>query len=115
MIGLVLLVVIIVLLAITPWRRLSSTGRFWALAACLNTLVSFSMPTTLATSPWRPVVQLVLTVSAVVSFLLFGVGLILLKRQGWAAEISSVWIGLLVLGLLPGVLYTIFWLIGPLY
>src|SRR5688572_29054134 len=65
MIAVVLLVLILVFLAATPWRRLPTPGRIWAAGALLNSLVFFGMPTTAATSPWRPVVGWVLAGSAV--------------------------------------------------
>lgn len=115
MITIALLVLIFVLLAVTPWRRLPLVGQFWAAAALLNTLVFFSMPTTLATSVWRPVVGRVLFVSAALSFVLLVLGLILRKSHAAAGEIGSAWVGPLILVGLPAVLYTFFWVIGPLY
>jgi hypothetical protein len=115
MIAIALLVLIVLLLAATPWRRLSLAGRLWTVAALLNVLVFFSLPTTPATSPWRPVVQRTLAACAGVSLVLFAFGLILRKQQGPAADIRRAWLGPLILGLLPAVLYIFFRLIGPLY
>jgi hypothetical protein len=64
MIAVVLLLLIVLLLAVTPWRPLPMAGRLWAVAALLNALVFFGMPTTPATSAWRPVVSRVLAASA---------------------------------------------------
>jgi hypothetical protein len=115
MISVVLLILIVLLLAATPWRGLPLAGRFWAVAVLLNTLVFFSLPTTPATSPWRPVVQRTLAASAGMGLVLFAVGLILRKRQGTAPDIGRAWVGPLILGLLPAALYAFFLLIGPLY
>ena len=106
-----LLVLVLFLVATTPWSRLPSSGRFWIAAVLLNTLVFFCMPTTPATSPWRPVVSRVLAASATVSLALFVLGLQLRRRD----TSSRAWIGPLTLGALPAFLYGFFWLIGPLY
>jgi hypothetical protein len=110
-----LLVLVLVLLATTPWGRLPRSGRVWAVAALLNTLVFFSMPTTPATSSWRPVVARVLATSAALSFALFVLGLALRRRHTAPGVRSRGWMGPLLLGVFPGVLYAFFWLIGPLY
>jgi hypothetical protein len=81
MIAVVLFLLIVLLLAVTPWRRLPMAGRLWAVAALLNALVFFGMPTTPATSPWRPVVSRVLAASAATSFALLLLGLILRQRS----------------------------------
>src|SRR2546427_690944 len=60
MIAIVILILFILLVLTTPWRRLSAPARLWALVACSNALVFFGMPTTPATSPWRPIVGRVL-------------------------------------------------------
>ena len=114
MIVVVLLAVLGVLLATTPWNRLTTTGRLWALAAGLNTLIFFSMPITAATSPWRPVIGRVLAVSAGVSLLLLLLGLGLRHRHVAHAGLAA-WLGPLIVGALPGVFYVFFWIIGPLY
>jgi hypothetical protein len=114
MIAAMILAVLLLLLVATPWRRLSPAGRLWASAACLNTLVFFTMPTKAATSPWRPVVSGVLAASAGVSLALLVLGLVLRQRQATPAD-AGAWLGPLILGALPGVFYTFFWLIGPLY
>ncbi len=115
MVSVVLVVLIVVLLAAAPWRRLPRAGRFWAAAVWLNTLVFLSMPTTLATSPWRPVVQRILVWSAGAGLGLFLIGLVLWKRQDRAAGVRRAWTGPLILGLLPAMLYAFIWLIGPIY
>ena len=115
MIAVALLVLILLLLAATPWRRLPLAGRFWAVAALLNTLVFFGMPTTPATSPWRPVVGHVLAASAATSLALLVLGLILRQRHAAAGEIRGAWVGPLILGTLPVVFYSFFWVVGPLY
>ena len=106
-----LVVLALFLAATTPWGRLPLGGRLWAAAALLNTLIFFCMPTTPATSPWRPVVSRVLAASATVSLALFVLGLQLRRRD----PTSRAWIGPLTLGVLPACLYGFFWLIGPLY
>ena len=115
MIAVGLLVLVLVLLASTPWGRLPRSGRLWTAAALLNALVFFSMPTTPATSPWRPVVARVLATSATLSLALFVLGLVLRRRHTEPGVHSRGWIGPLILGVSPGVLYAFFWLIGPLY
>jgi hypothetical protein len=114
MIAAVILIVLALLLAATPWRRLSPVGRLWALAACLNALVFFSMHTIAATSPWRPVVGRVLAASAGMSLGLLLLGLVLRQRQATPSD-AGAWLGPLILGALPGVFYAFFWVIGPLY
>jgi hypothetical protein len=86
MIAIVLLLVSLLLVAATPWRRLPLDGRLWAAAALLNTMVFFALPTTPATSPWRPVVAHVLAGCAVASLLLVILGLILWRRHGTLAS-----------------------------
>ena len=115
MIALGLLLLIVLLLVATPWRRLPMAGRLWALAALLNALVFFSMPTTPATSPWRPVVSRVLAACAAASLALLVFGLILRQRYTTPGEIRGAWVGPLILGALPVVFYTFFWVVGPLY
>ena len=115
MIAIVLLLGSLVLMAATPWRRLPLDGRLWAAAALLNTVVFFAMPTTPATSPWRPVVARVLAGSAVASLLLLILGLILWRRHGTLASGGGVWVAPLVFGALPGAFYAFFWMVGPLY
>jgi hypothetical protein len=73
------------------------------------------MPTTPATSPWRPVVGRVLAASAATSLVLLVLGLFLRQRHTAAGEIGGAWMGPLVLGALPVVLYSFFWIVGPLY
>jgi hypothetical protein len=96
MIAVVLFLLIVLLLAATPWRRLPLVGRLWAVAALLNALVFFGMPTTPATSPWRPVVSRVLAASAATSLALVVLGLILRQRYATSGEIRG-------------------WVVGPLY
>lgn len=115
MIAVVLVLLIVLLLAATPWRRLPMAGRLWAVAALLNAVVFFGMPTTPATSPWRPVVSRVLAGSAATSLVLVVLGLILRQRYATSGEVRGVWAGPIILGALPVVLYTFFWVIGPLY
>ncbi len=110
----VLLIVITALVLTTPWRRLPPSAQLWAGAGCLNTLVFFAMPTTPATSPWRPVVSRVLALSAAFSVVavLLGVGL---RRRHAVAHLDSAWAAPLIIAALPGLLYAFFWAIGPLY
>jgi hypothetical protein len=115
MITVVILALIVLLLAATPWRGLPLAGQLWAMANFLNTLVFFSMPTTPATSLWRPVVARVLATSAGASLALLVLGLILRQRHAAAREVRAAWAGPLILGALPGVFYTFLWVIGPLY
>jgi hypothetical protein len=115
MIAIVLLSVLVLLLAATPWRRLAAGGRLWALAACLNALIFFSMPTTAATSPWRPIVGRVLATSAGLSLALLVLGLVLWRRQAAVPGAGAAWVAPLVIGALPSVFYAFFWVIGPLY
>jgi hypothetical protein len=115
MVALVVLLLILLLLGLTPWQRLPMAGRLWTVAALINTLVFLGMPTTAATSPWRPVVARVLASSAATSLGLLILGLILRRYlaplgmggRGWAAP--------LILGAVPIAFYTFFWIIGPLY
>jgi hypothetical protein len=115
MIAVVLLVLILLLLAATPWRRLPMAGQCWAAGGLLNVLIFFGMPTTPATSPWRPVVGHVLATSAAISLALLALGLILRQRHSAAGEVAGGWVGPLILSALPVVFYTFFWVIGPLY
>ena len=115
MIAVVLLLLVVLLLAATPWRRLPMAGRLWAAAALLNALVFFGMPTTPATSPWRPVVSRVLAASAATSLALLVLGLILRHRFATSGETGGAWLGPIILGALPVVLYTFFSVVGPLY
>lgn len=112
MIAIGLLVLMLLLVARTPWGRLSRAGRFWTGAALLNAGIFFAMPVTPATSPWRPVVARVLAASAAASFALFVVGLQLRRRH---SEASRGWTGPLILVVLPAFFYAFFWLVGPLY
>ncbi len=75
----------------------------------------FSMPTTAATSPWRPVAGRVLATSAGLSLVLLVVGFLIRQRQAESSDSDVPWLAPLVLGILPGVLYAFFWIIGPLY
>ena len=84
MIAVALLVLILLLLVAAPWLRLPRAGQLWAVTGLVNTLVFFAMPTTAATSPWRPVVADVLAASASMSFALLVLGLVLRKRDGAA-------------------------------
>jgi hypothetical protein len=115
MIAIVLGLLILALLARTPWRRLPMAVRVWAALASINTLVFFGTPTTPATSPWRPVVGRVLAGSAVASLALLVVGLILLQRYGAVNTRGSGWAGPLIIAALPIVSYAFFRIIGPLY
>jgi hypothetical protein len=115
MMAVALLVLILSVVAATPWRRLPMAGRYWAAAALLNVLIFFGMPTTPATSTWRPVVGRVLAASAAISLALLVLGLILRRRHPAAGEVAGAWIGPLILSALPVVFYTFFWVIGPLY
>jgi len=115
MVAIVLLGLLVFLVAATPWRRLPAGGRLWALVAGLNALIFFSLPTTAATSPWRPVVGRVLTASAGLSLALLVLGLVLWRRHAAAPGVGAVWVAPLVIGALPSLVYAFFWVIGPLY
>ena len=115
MIAIVLLDLLLFLLAATPWRRPPAEGRLWALAGCLNALIFFSLPTTAATSPWRPVVGRVLAASAGLSLALLVLGLVLRRRHAAVPGAGAVWVAPLVIAALPSVFYAFFWTIGPLY
>jgi hypothetical protein len=113
MIAAALLILIVLLLATTPWRRLPRAARLWTVVAVLKTVVFFGLPITPATSPWRPVITPARVVSAALSFVLLALGLLL--RHRYSAVGSSNWTGPLVLCALPALFYGFFWLIGPLY
>ena len=115
MIAIVLFVLGLLLLAATPWRRLPNLGRFWAVAAVLNASVFFGVPTTPATSPWRPVAARVLAASAALSLALVVLGLVLRHHHTGAGVDGGAWIGPLMLGALPVVFYVVFWIAGPFY
>ena len=115
MITVAILATLVLLLVATPWRRLGPGGRVWALAASLNALAFFSMPTTAATSPWRPVVGRVLATSAGVSLVLLLVGFSLRRRHVVPSDSEAAWLAVLILGALPCLFYAFFWVIGPLY
>jgi hypothetical protein len=115
LIAVTLLVLILLLLAATPWRRLPVGGQVWAVVAMLNAMVFFTLPTTPATSPWRSVVGRALATCAVASFALLVLGLILRKRHAAGGGAGGAWVGPLILGALPMVLYTFFRVVGPLY
>ena len=115
MIAIGILVLFIFLLVITPWRRLTISGRLWASAACFNTVVFFSMPTTPATSPWRPVVGGVLAASAGLSLVLALLGLVFRRGKAVEPEARAALRAPLIIGALPAAFYIFFWLIGPLY
>lgn len=99
----------------TPWRRLPIAGRWWFAAAMINTVVFLTMPTTAATSPWRPIVGRVLAASAAVSLALVVIGLVLRRRHAATGDTGGAWSGALILAALPGAFYAFFWIIGPLY
>jgi hypothetical protein len=109
------LALVVVLFLTASWRRLAASGRLWSVAACLNSLVFFGMPTMPATSPWRPLVARVLATSAAASVALVVVGVIRRRSQHETARTRPLWAGLLVIGALPAVFYAFFWAIGPLY
>ena len=111
MIAIVVGLLVLFLWLATPRGQLPRRGRFWAAAALLNTVIFFSMPTTPATSPWRPVVSRVLAASAAVSLVLFVLGLQLRRRHAS----RDGWTGPLILGALPAFWYGFFRLVGPLY
>jgi hypothetical protein len=106
MITVLIFALAVLLLAMIPLRRLPLAGQLWTMAAFLNTVIFFSMPTMAATSPWRPVVARMLATSAGASLALLVLGLILRRRQ--AAEVRAAWVGPLILGALPSVFYTFF-------
>ena len=114
MIAVVILGVLVSLLVATPWRQLTAGDRLWVLAAGLNTLIFLSMPTTPATSPWRPVVGRILAASAGVSLTLFLLGILIRQRRVAAGTVVA-GLGPLILGALPAAFYAFFWVIGPLY
>jgi hypothetical protein len=92
------------LLARIRWRRLLPAGQLWALSAMVNAILFFGMPTTAATSAWRPVVGGVLAGTAGVSFGLLMLGLVLRERlAGPSAAVA--WRAALILAALPGVFY----------
>jgi hypothetical protein len=115
MIAIVLGGLLLFLVAATPWRRLPAVGRLWGLAACLNALIFFSLPTTAATSPWRPVVGRVLAASAGLSLALLVMGLMLRRRHAAVPGAGAVWVTPLIIGALPSMFYAFFWAIGPRY
>src|SRR5688572_9311551 len=100
MVALGLALVVVVLLT-TSWHRLPVSGRLWSFAACFNSLVFFGMPTTPATSPWRPLVARVLAASAAASVTLFVLGMILHRDQHEPPTPRPSWAGPLVIGALP--------------
>lgn len=110
-IGGALLVLCVILLAAMPWRARTRIDRLWMLASILNTLVFVAMPTTAATSSWRPVVGRVLFTTAIASFGLLVLGVIL----GRGAAARGAWTAPLLLAGLPAAFYGFFWMIGPLY
>jgi hypothetical protein len=57
----------------------------------------------------------VLAASAATSLALLVLGVILRQRHAAAGEIWGAWVGPLILGALPVLLYAFFWVIGPLY
>jgi hypothetical protein len=115
MVVIVILILFIFLLMMTPWRQLSNSVRLWALVACFNALVFFSMPTTPATSPWRPVIGRVLAASAAVSLSLGVLGIVLQRRQTREPRARAALLPPLIIGTLPALFYVFFWVIGPLY
>jgi hypothetical protein len=115
MIAIVILIFFILLVLMTPWRQLSAPARLWALVACSNALVFFGMPTTPATSPWRPIVGRVLATSAAVSLSLAVLGLVLRRRPTTGPGAHSALLAPLIIGALPAAFYIFFWVIGPLY
>lgn len=115
MIAVVLFLLLALLLAAAPWRRLPMAGRLWTSAALLNTLLFMSMPTTPATSPWRPVVSRLVAASAGTSLALLVLGVILRRRDPTSGEIGGAWVGPMILAALPVVFYTFFRVVGPFY
>jgi hypothetical protein len=115
MIVLAIFLLLVFLLLLTPWRQLSPSARLWALAGCINAGIFFSMRTTPATSPWRPVVARVIAACAGASFVVALVGLVLRWREGTDGGAGAAWLAPFVIGALPGVFYVFFWIIGPLY
>src|SRR5918999_3214141 len=103
------------LLLLTPWRQLSRSARLWALAGCINAAIFFSMPTTPATSPWRPVIGGVIAASAAASLAVTVLGVVLRWREGKDRGPHAAWLSPLMIGALPGVFYVFFWVIGPVY
>lgn len=110
MIALLLLVVLVVLLFTTPWRQLPRTGQTWALISCLNTLVCFSLPTTPATSPWRPVVSRALVLTVALSLALFIIGLGLSRRRVGGLRATG-WLAPLIVSALPIATQLLLWLL----
>ena len=115
MIAVVILICFILLVVMTPWRQLRTSARLWVLVACSNACVFFAMPTTPATSPWRPIVGRVLATSAAVSLSLAVLGLVLRRRPTIGPGAPSALLAPLIIGALPAAFYIFFWVIGPLY
>jgi hypothetical protein len=115
MVALLVLLLILLLLGLIPWRRLPRAGRLWTVAAMVNTSIFLGMPTTTATSPWRPVVARVMVASVVTSLGLLVLGLVLRRRLGPPASGGSGWAAPLILSAVPIAFYTFFRIIGPLY
>ena len=115
MIAIGILVLFIFLLVVTPWGQLTISGRLWASAACFNTVVFFSMPTTPATSPLRAVVGIVLAASASLSLVLALLGLVFGRGKAVKLGARAALRAPLIIGALPAAFYLFFWVIGPLY
>jgi hypothetical protein len=105
MIALALLVVFGGLAFAIPWRRLPILARTWAVAACLNTILVLSLPTTPATSPWRPVVSRLIAIGVVLSLSLVAGGLALRPHLLRAGGGTVAWLAPLLIGALPAFLW----------
>jgi hypothetical protein len=89
--------------------------RLWLIGAVINTAVFLSLPTTAATSSWRPVVGATVASSAGLSLVLLVLGCLLRERAGRVANHKAVGVASLLVSGLPFAFYGFFWLIGPLY
>jgi hypothetical protein len=112
MIALALLVVFGGLTFAIPWRRLPTMARVWAVVACLNTIFVLSLPTTPATSPWRPIVGRLIAIGVVFSVSLVACGLALRPHVLRAGGGTVAWLAPLLIGALPAFLWgllALFW------
>ena len=104
-IGIVLCVGVATVL--TPWRKLSGVERVWAALAYGVTTLAFSLPTTPATSPWRPVIDRAEATATVTSAALVIAGAWLMARRGARAARPLGLLGICVVAALPALLWGI--------